>query len=348
MWRRPKRSLVNLSNAPSRVLIVKLSSLGDVFHALPLVAALQQAGADSVDWVTQPEYVDLVRCFRGVDRVVAFPRRTFFKDAKSFASELRSREYDLVLDAQGLLKSALVTRLARAKSRLGCSFSREGAARWYDGVAGPCNKERHAVDEIMDFVSALGLPSVTPEFGVRFPEAAPLSGGIKIGVLPASRWPTKNWPASSFAETIEQLACVEGRSFYLLGGKEEVPVCTEISKHFEHDNKVLNMCGTMKLVELGSVLQQLDLLITVDSGPMHMAAALGIPVLALFGPTDPVRTGPYGSRHTVVKVEELSCAPCFSRECKREKRDHVCMQNMRPTKVVAAVEKLLRSKEVAS
>ena len=139
-----------------RVLVVKLSALGDLFHSLPAVHNLKVGLGAEIDWVTQKEYVDLVRCFTDVDRVIPFYRKAFFTNLKLFLEELRTRDYDYVIDLQGLLKSAIVARLARGKERIGPSFHREGSHLFYSAVAGEPARNRHAVEENLDIVRHLG------------------------------------------------------------------------------------------------------------------------------------------------------------------------------------------------
>jgi heptosyltransferase I len=156
-------------NAKKRILIIKLSSFGDIFHALPAVNNLKIALDAEIDWVTQPEYVDLVKCFPVISTVIPFPRREFMTRGLGFFRTLRGRHYDLVIDLQGLLKSAIVARLARGTRTIGPSFQREGARFFYDAVAGRCNKNRHAVEENLDVVRYLGLPVSSIRFPVTFP-----------------------------------------------------------------------------------------------------------------------------------------------------------------------------------
>lgn len=285
----------------NRILIVKLSSLGDLFHALPAVRLIRQQTGAAVDWVCHDIYADLVRCFTDVDRVIPFPRSTYWRKRRMFREELRAREYDLVLDMQGLLKSAfLVARQARAKRRIGPSFSREGASLFYDAVAGPTNKDRHAVDENLDAVRFLGLATGTVEFPVRFPETPHRFPNPSVGLLPCSRQQRKNWLPDRFAAVARALREQEGATVVLLGGPSDAGVCAAIAA--AAGAGVRNLCGCTSMVELGGVLKSLDLLVTVDSGPMHIAAAVGTPVVAIFGPTDPKRTGPYGGRARVVQM----------------------------------------------
>jgi heptosyltransferase I len=296
-----------------RILVIKLSSLGDLFHALPAVHNLKIALNAHIDWVTQEEYVDLVKCFTPVDRVIPFHRKAFFARLLPFMRELRSFEYDYVIDLQGLLKSAVVARLARGKGRIGPSFSREGSRLFYDAVAAKRDKNRHAVDENLDIVRFLKHDVIKPEFPAKFPVKKLVEKRPRIAILPASRWQSKTWPAVRFARVAEQLCDEKGASVFLLGGPADVDVCEKINRAL--GGKAVNLAGKTGLPEMGGILKEMDLLISNDSGPVHMAAAVGTPTLVVFGPTDPSRTGPYGDQHCVVRTD-LPCQPCFSRVCR--------------------------------
>lgn len=327
-----------------RILVIKLSSLGDLFHALPTVRVLKQATGAAIDWVVQTPYVDLVKCFEDVSRVIPFPRHHVAAQAGSFLSQLRRERYDLVVDLQGLLKSAIPARLARrapGAKIIGPSFSREGARLLYHALAGPTNKNRHAVDEILDLARYLNLPEQEPVFPIRVPRVQPPGLRPRLGIIPASRWPTKNWPAENFARVATEWFKQAGGTICLFGGPEEAGTCAEIAREVGPRPDLINLGGKTSLVELASHLQNMDLVLTVDSGPMHMAAALNIPVLALFGPTDPARTGPYGSGHRALVVDRVPCRPCFSGTCTRN--DHVCMQHLFPSHVAEVALSMLQT-----
>ena len=322
---------------PPRLLVVKLSSLGDLFHALPILRILKQATGAAIDWVTQTEYVDLVGCFEDVDRVIGFPRKHPSRMGK-FLYELRKQRYDRILDLQGLLKSAWITRAARGGERIGPSFHREGAHHFYDRVAGPCNKERHAVEELLDVADLLDLSIADIRFPVHFPPFITDTPQPRIALIPRSRWDTKNWPPSRFGELAHRLRELCAPSLFLVGGHEDLMVCDGIQAAAPF---VENLAGSTSLVGLGSLLAAMDLVITVDTGPMHMAAAAGTPVLALFGATDPVRTGPYGTGHRVLVTDGLDCRPCRSRVCARG--DLACLERIGVERVAqTAVEMLKR------
>ena len=311
-----------------KLLAVKLSSLGDLFHALPVVRCLKAGTGACVDWVTQEEYGDLVDCFDDVDRVLRFPRRGLRQSGAAFVRELRERQYDAVVDLQGLLKSAVITRLARSKRRIGPSFHRECSRLLYSEVAGERNLERHAVVRGLDMVRYLGLDAEPVEFPVTFPKAVVSTPGLCIGLVPVSRWPSKNWPASCYTELVRRLRSTIDFTTYLLGSAADRAACDEIASGL--GDGVVNLAGQTTLPEMGGYLAEMDLLVANDSGPVHMAAACGTRALVVFGPTDPVRTGPYGEGHRVVRAE-LPCEPCFSRVCRRQ--GVPCLAKVTPERV---------------
>jgi lipopolysaccharide heptosyltransferase I len=329
--------------AGRRILVVKLSSLGDLFHALPAVHRLKTELGATVDWVTQNEYADLVECFTDVSRVIRFPRRGWGEGWKTFWRDLRREEYAGVIDFQGLLKSAGVARLARTRYRMGPSFQREGSGWFYTEVAGPENRDRHAVDECLDAVRRLGLADAPVEFPMRFPSVPVGAGRPRVALVPVSRWPSKNWPIAEYGRLARRLQDRLGATIYLLGGSgdEELAACAAIAGQLAAD-RVLNLAGRTRLVEMGGWLQAMDLVIGNDSGPMHLAAAAGTPVLALFGPTDPVRSGPYGAGNRVVQPPEGICQGCRQRICRRG--DQACLTAVTGERVMEAAESMLKAK----
>lgn len=326
-----------------RFLVVKLSSLGDLFHALPAVARLQEATGARIDWVTNTTYVKLVSRFAPVSKVIGFPRHRILRNAPEFLHDLRRETYDAVFDLQGLMKSALVARAARAKRVVGPSFYREGSWLLYHEVTGPRNKDRHAVEENLDLLDHLGIERGEVRFPVAFdaPSHLPKNRLPRIGLLPCSRWATKNWPPEHFAEVAWRLS--RSSSLYLFGAPDDRDVCRRIALSTPG---ATDLCGRTSLLELGGWLAAMDLVITVDSGPMHMAAAAGTPVLAVFGATDHRRTGPYGPRNRVLTRDDLACRPCLSRTCRLKERDIRCLGGLAPERVVAAAREMLEQVRV--
>jgi heptosyltransferase I len=330
-----------MMNSRKRILIIKLSSFGDIFHALPTVNNLKIALDAEVDWVTQPEYVDLVRCFPMVSRVIPFPRRQFLTHAGRLFRTVRDVRYDYVIDLQGLLKSALVARMARGGIRIGPSFHREGAGLLYDAVAGVRFKNRHAVDENLDVVRYLGLPILPVVFPVDIQPRAVDLPKPRVAIVPVSRRANKNWPLANFLDTAKYLQDELGASLYLFGSQSDRALCETLRADLlatPGSRTVVNLAGQTDLVEMGRWFKQMDLVIANDSGPLHMAAALGIPVVSMFGPTDPRRTGPYGGGVGVCTTD-IACRPCFAKVCLYPFVE--CMTRISVKQVTDAVRRVL-------
>jgi len=315
-----------------RLLIVKLSSLGDILHVLPTVHALRTGlGAGVVDWACQPEYVPLVQCFADVDRIIPVPRHGLARVWRATLADIRRDTYDMVIDLHGLFKSAWVTRAARAPRRIAPSYARELSWLAYNERAGRLDRTRHAAEQAMDVLDHLGLPRpATPAVPLRHPRTELPPAPLRIAFAPVSRWPTKNWPAGHFGE-LARLLGEKGARILVLGSQAALPVGETIRRMAPEHTE--NHCGSHTLPELFGVLEQCDLLIANDTGPVHMAAALGRPCLVLFGPTRPGWTGPYGPGHRVL-TRDLPCQPCLSRHCRRG--DHACLAGLTPDEVFTA------------
>ncbi len=326
-------------NGMKKILVVKLSSLGDLFHALPAVHNLKVGLGAQIDWVVQREYADLVGCFDDVRRVIPFDRHRALRRFSSFLKTLLAQRYDMVLDMQGLLKSGVITRLARADRRIGPSFHRECAWVFYHAVAGERDKERHAVDENFDVVRHLELEPMPPAFPVTFPAVELAGNGPRVAVIPSSRWDTKDWTPAGFAAAARYLRDECGATVYLMGGPGDAARCADVDRMM--GDGTVNLAGKTSLVEMGSYLSRMDLLIANDSGPVHMAAAVGTPTLVLFGPTCPTRTGPYGDTHRIVQSDPLECRPCFMRTC--PPGHHRCMADISAEQVTAVALEMLKN-----
>ncbi|RKX30730.1 MAG: hypothetical protein DRP22_04770 [Verrucomicrobia bacterium] len=328
--------------AVPRVLVVKLSSLGDLVHALPALDTLHRRLGWTFDWVVKEQYADLVSLFEPVDRVIPFPRRWNRRSAREFLVELRRRYYHLVMDMQGLLRSALIARAARAALTIGPSFHREGSFLFYREIAGKRNKNRHAVEELQDFPRHLGIASPEYRFPIRVPELPPPAAPRPHVILvPGSRWPTKSWPWEKFVPVAAHLIDALRATIFLVGDDRDRQTCETIARELKRPGNVFNRAGETSLQELVVLCATADLMITVDSGPMHLAAALGRPVVALFGPTDAVRTGPFGEGHRVLTAP-VTCRPCFRRKCRYGSVPAPCMTGIHPDDVVRAAMDVTR------
>jgi len=338
------------------ILIVKLSAIGDVIHTLPSLNALRHMYPDAhITWVVEEEAADLVVNHPQLDRVIIFRRkswlnkiragqfRTAWQDARSFLARLHSRRYDLVVDFHGLFKSAIIVFLSRGKRKLGYDSWQEMSKLFLNEKI-PEDMNKHAVDRYLDFPRHLSGEIGKPEFIVPIsPEAKTRSRELLalnhleakkyIAVNPVALWDTKLWDDQKFAALADAIAQRMNIPVVFTGrDKESLDKIT-----LKMATKGINIGGQTTLPELACIYQDALAVITTDSGPMHLAAAVGTPVIALFGPTDPARTGPYGANHMIIRAG-LSCSPCFLKKCPTRQ----CMEDITPEQVLEAVEKIVR------
>ncbi len=316
-----------------KLLVVKLSSMGDVLHALPTVAAIRHQTGAEIHWAVHPAFAGLVRMYRCVDHIVEIPRHGDIADHRRTLRHLRENAYDVALDLQGLFKSALVTRLARASRRIGPPFHRELSRLFYNDAPQLVRPRRHAVEECLDVLPLLGLSRPeTPEFPIKTPALElPETDAFRVAIAPLSRWETKNWPLERFAETARRLHAERRAELHVLGGAGDRDTAEELRRLAGVPMR--NHCGEFDIPHSCALLARMNCLLTNDSGPMHLAAAMGTPCVAVFGPTLPTRTGPYGTIHTVLRSGE--CAPCRKRTCRLG--DMRCMAAITPDQAVEAV-----------
>jgi heptosyltransferase-1 len=350
---------------PSKVniLIVKLSAIGDVIHTLPSLAALRKRFPDAhITWAVEEAAADLVMDHPHLDHVIISRRKSWIgnlqggrisgalKEIKTFISELRARRYDLVIDFHGLFKSAVIVLLSGGNRKLGYDSLQELSGLFYNEKI-PEDMGKHAVDRYLDFARHLGAHPDTPEFIIPIQEenenrvkALLMANGIYrdkpfVVVSPQALWETKLWSNQKFAQLSERIIQELNMSVVFTGGEEK---STEGIQSFM-TLPFADLAGRTTLKDLACLFREASLLVATDSGPMHLAAAMETPVVALFGPTDPLRTGPYGKDHKVIRME-LPCSPCFLKTCETRQ----CMQGITVEDVFQAVRKKLEQKRRAS
>jgi len=324
---------------PEHVCIIKPSSLGDVVQALPVLCALRRRFPEAkFTWVVNAAYAGLLEGHESLDHVVEFDRaalslhRSTGRQAlRSLQRRLREMRCDLTIDLQGLLRSGLLSYLTGARVRVGMGDAREGAWLFYTHTV-PIEPHRTlAVDRYMAVAAALGADTTKVEFHVPVCEeatrwAAEIVGKASrplIGMAPGARWPTKRWPADRFAALAQKLAFETGGTIVLLGTPSDAAAASRIAAAVPQ--RCLNLAGRTTLKQLVAAVQQLDLLVSNDSGPMHLAAALGTPVLAIFTCTLPERAAPWG-KHAIIQPA-IWCRGSYLKQCQRME----CMQHIQPS-----------------
>lgn len=331
---------------PKNILIVKPSSLGDVVHSLPVLQALHTCyPAARIDWVIAKGLEGLLEGHPLLHRLIVIDKDRWrqlsragstVRELRELFSTLRAGQYDLVIDLQGLLRSGLITGATGAPLRVGFSEAREGSRHFYSHtVAG--GREVHAVDRYLRIAAALGCAAKDVLFPL--PPSAGVSEKVEelrtrlrdyVVLVPGARWETKLWPAGSFGE----LAALLPLPSVVIGGSADRDRAAEIVRLAQ--GRAHSLAGETSLPELIELMRTARAVVTNDSGPMHIAAALGVPVVAVFGPTSPVRTGPYG-KNKVVLQSARECVPCYRRRCGK----FHCMEDITPAMVLEKTTGLL-------
>ena len=327
------------------ILLIKPSSLGDIVHAMPTCAAIRRAYPNArLTWLVKREWAGLVERIDGVDRV--WPVESTLTGWLSQVPLLRTEGFDLVVDLQGLFRSAAIGWFSGSPLLVGFANGREGSPWFYSRRVPVPQLEMHAVDRYLLVAKAVGAgESGTPEFRFRITQtdheeidrllsrSGVTTGTSWVAMNISARWPTKRWPAASFAEVADRLRHEGFGAIVMIGGPEERADVAEVSAMMK--TPVVDLAGATTVGLLPALLSKAALLITNDSGPMHIAAAVRTPVVALFGPTSAVRTGPYGVGHQVL-TGKVPCSPCFSRTC-HNALPLECLRTVLPEQVLAAV-----------
>ncbi len=344
-----------------KILIVKMSSMGDVIHTLPALTDAKAAHPGlSFDWVVEPGFAQVPSWHPAVDKIIEAPLRRFRKmpwqtlkqgEWRQCLNQLRQTDYDLVIDAQGLMKSALLACLAKGK-RVGlnsASAREKWASLFYQkGIAVPW--QQHAVDRVRQlFAGALdySLPKSAPQYGIDVSRLPALSYGTDtILFLHGTTWSTKHWPESFW----QQLAFIVAQSGYQVllpwGNEEERKRALTIRQYCENHDvaKLPSVLPKHTLAELTTLLSLANGVVAVDTGLGHMAAAMAVPTVSLYGPTSPELTGAYGPWQQHIK-STFACSPCFGRECKQGDAHAVmppCFESITPRTVWQGLQKLMK------
>ena len=341
------------------ILIVKLSAIGDVIHTLPALNALRRHFPQArITWLVEEAAAGLIMGHPALDRVIVSRRKTWLKglrtgrrreypgEMRSFVRLLRDTHYDVILDFQALLKSALLIALCRGTRKIG--FGRGMAHMEHSYVflnerIPAVSMEIHALVRNLMMLEPLGIRSreIVYDLPVSRQDrraAQALLDGCGLGkttplvaVNPVAKWPSKLWGNRKFSRLADRMVEKNGAGLYFTGGPEDRPTVDAIIGGMRHP--AVNLAGKTTLKTLAALYRRSDLLVSTDTGPMHLGAAVGTPVVAIFGPTAPWRTGPYGTGHRVIR-HDSACSPCFKRVC--EKMD--CMDRITVEQVFQAVD----------
>lgn len=344
--------------AGKKILIVLLGSIGDVVRGLSLAMRLKRSVPTChVTWAVEPKSADVLVGHPAVDQVIRFERQEGFSAYRRFLSVLRAEHFDVVLDLQRHFKSGFTSFATRAPVRIG--FHPKNAKElnwifqndWIEFVPDTVQK----LDHYQRFGDRLGLPAVSPlEFGLEgdnsvwrgaetiFAEQCTKQGlrdlpgpEKRVALIVGSSWQSKLWPAERYIELVQLLWKELGMMTIVVGGPSDKRIAAQIKKNVS-DIPVCDLTGATSLRELAVVFQRVQIAIGSDSGPMHIAAAVGCPVISIWGATSPMRSGAYGSDDLVLQ-SSIGCSPCYFRKCPG--LDTLCMSDI-PS--VAVLSKLKR------
>lgn len=335
-----------------KILIIKLRAIGDVLLSTPVIENLRTTFEKAqLDFLVENEAKEVVIKNPYVDRIIAFERKKIqslpklkaFRRNLDFIKEIRTQRYDLVIDLFGNPRSALLTLLSGAEYRVGYNFR---VRKYAYNIRTDSRGDRvHEVEFNLDALRRIGVPvksknlyfpidSLDQKFADRFFAKEGLDHGFVIGINSSGGWPAKRWKLEHFAALADRLVRSYQARILLLWGPSELE---EVRKLRNLMNEKSYLAPESTLGRLGALLQRCDLVISNDSGPMHIAAALGVPTVGIFGPTDFRLQGPYGEKHEVAVKLGLPCLGCNKLTCSSSD----CMNLLSPDDVFQVVKRCI-------
>lgn len=339
--------------------------MGDIVHVLPAMRAIRSTFPDAtLGWVVEDSFAEVIRGLPEIDRLFVLPRSrirgswmAWWKVGREARPRLREVQWDWAVDFQGLWKSLAVCAWSGANRTLGYAPSPEWTHLFYTDRVPLPTMNRHAVDRHLDLVAAMGASVHHADHRGGAPRdfALPLGPAHRVAAdqlwdqlkiptgTPAilvnfsARKPANQWGVDRFCELVKLLDS-KGMTPILTGGPADMDQAREIESRV--GTPVRSLVGKCSLLELTALMKRMDAIVTGDTGPMHLAVSAGLPVVALFGPANPVRTGPY-SANAVVLQEPRACQPCYARNCKFGTHPPPCLLDLSVERVAAAVESKL-------
>ncbi len=303
-----------------KILVIKPSSLGDVIHSLPLLYSLRKCFPKAaIHWVISKGICEILEDNPLIDRLWIIEKDRWkdlfhindnLREFKYIYGSLRGVGFDLSIDIQGLLRSGLMSWASKADLRIGFKEAREGSRYFYtEKIKG--GRDIHAVDRYLKIARHLGCNTDEVNFPLSFAAGnrnmvESLPGEYAV-IVPSAGKEANRWPAERFGEIASMLQI----SSVVVSSKKDSHIAETVTN--KSKGKAISLGGKTGLKELITIIKGARFLISNDTGPMHIAAAFNIPVIAIFGPANPVRTGPYGKIHTIVR-EDLECSPCYRKK----------------------------------
>ena len=340
-----------------KILILKFSALGDVVHALPVAATLRESLPDShISWMLEERFQNIVQDNPDIDEIIPLRTKVWRKNwnAKSLREildtikTLRQHKFDLVFDFHGLLKSGIIARLSGAKTRVGFHRNncKEKISTLFTNSRAPFMAEGlHVVDMYLTLLqTALSKVKETKRFPLQVPDEGDkkiasffdqheeLTARPIIAINPGAGFESKQWELDRFAELADRISKELGFSIMLTWGPGEESKVKQISSYMKQQSWIAPPTSILESIAL---YKRMALLVSCDSGPLHLGAAVGIPTVSIFGPTDPVRNGAYGINHEAV-YKVLACSFCWKKACPLGTKE--CMKQVNVDEVFQVVK----------
>jgi lipopolysaccharide heptosyltransferase I len=336
-----------------RIAVIKPSALGDIVHSLPVLTALRRRYPTAhIAWVVNRNYEGLLHGHPDLDAVLPFDRGASHSGLLAAASSygrffhrLRQEGFDLVLDLQGLFRSGLMAAASGARRRVGLSSAREGATWFYTDVVPVADFHAlHAVDRCWLVAEAMGAGDGPKCFRLPLPAAERDWAAAYLGDCPrpwlavgvGARWMTKRWPTAHFAALVRRAQAEVGGTALFVGGRDETPLARHTAQRL--DGAVRDLTGQTTLPQLAALLARVDVMIANDTGPLHLAAALGRPVVAPYTCTRAALNGPYGTAGGAVETR-VYCQGSYRKRCDRLD----CMAELTPDRLWPVLEPILQT-----
>ena len=348
-----------MNNNPN-ILVIKLSAIGDVVHSLPFLEVLKDRfPLSKIDWVVEEDAAHIVEGHSDVDQLIVFPRKSWVKrfirkgeysnvrrEVANFLNKLKRNEYDIIVDLQGLFKSGILAFIARGKRKIALNGGREASFVFINERVAIPNPNIHALERYLYIAKYLGATdfdwnghvpvyNANKKYVKNYLLKEIENNKTLVAVNPMAKWGTKLWGLDRFACLADRINEELGAVVIFTGSESDTKAIKTILSRM--NTKALNLAGKSNLKDLAYLYQKCDVVISTDTGPMHVAVAMSSPVvIGLFGPTSPLKTGPYGEKHRVIRAD-LECSPCFKKKC----NDMSCMKKITVDMVFDCVKEVI-------
>lgn len=340
------------------ILIIRLSSIGDIIHCTPVASSLKAAWPDcKITWLVGEVSAELLKGNPDIDEIMIWSREKFEKYLRDFKvkealgmwrdlqHKLQGKHFYAVLDIHGLFLTGMIAKQVKTKKRIGLKGAREFNSLFMTETGNALGK--HITDKYLGVLACLGIESVdhrmslvvseeARQFVRKFlQEHAVLSQERILVLVLGTTWTTKNWPPAFFIEIIKLL--YRDFKIILCGGKAEVEMGKEVET--KAGVPIINSIGLTSLLEMAGIIEKASVVVAGDTGPLHMAGALGVPTVGMFGPTNPATYAPQGEQHAIL-FSTLPCSYCHKQKCPKGERK--CMESITPEVVVQKVYAIAR------